>query len=187
MLAPVEDACFTIRKLSPRRSQENLLFREQRRVLDHPTEFLFGGVVVRSLMAVGAGHFFVIHREAFQSHDAKIAIAFFPNLTLFQFHSNRVVAEWKRSLAADPARVCSQPGIGTQRRRCKIQRRVSDASVVGLSVALAAVDRDSGNAGALRIVVPGFEALIHGKHFDAAREAVVAVRNSALPERRWNN
>lgn len=68
---------------STRRGEKDFLFREQRRVLEHSAEFFLGHVMMRAFVAVWTGHFFVIHGQPLQPHDAKVAVAFFPNLTLF--------------------------------------------------------------------------------------------------------
>lgn len=70
-------------KSSARRSEENFPVGEQCRVFDHPAEFFFGHMMMRALVAVRAGHFLVIDGQTFQPHDAKVAVAFLPNLTLF--------------------------------------------------------------------------------------------------------
>jgi hypothetical protein len=65
---------------------KNILIGQEGGVLEQTAEFFFGRVVMRACAAIGIAGHLVIHREPFQSHDADVFLAEFPDLALLEFH-----------------------------------------------------------------------------------------------------
>jgi len=56
------------------------------RALEQAAEIFFAGDVPRAFLVAEVGQRFVFHFEPFETHDADIFFARFPNLSLAQFH-----------------------------------------------------------------------------------------------------
>jgi hypothetical protein len=59
---------------------------KQASLLEQPAEILLAGDVMRAFLAHQAGHAFVFDFETFQSDDANVFFAMFPDLALAQLH-----------------------------------------------------------------------------------------------------
>ena len=81
-----------------RRGWQNFYGRQQPGLFQQPTEIFFTGDQLPALLGVEAGHGFVFHFEPFQSDDADIFLALFPDLALLQLHGHHYTNRM-RSLA----------------------------------------------------------------------------------------
>jgi hypothetical protein len=68
------------------------------RSLEQAAKIFFAGDDFRAVLAGEAGHGFVFHFKSFQTHDADVFPALFPNLALAQFHGVMIPTDWEKRL-----------------------------------------------------------------------------------------
>ena len=64
--------------------------RKQMRPFEQAAEVFFAGDVLCAFLVAEVGHGFVFHFEPFQTHDADVFPALFPELALIQFHASTI-------------------------------------------------------------------------------------------------
>lgn len=60
------------------------------RAFEQAAEIFFAGDVHRAFLVAEVGHGFVFHFEPFETHDADVFLALFPDLALAQLHGRTI-------------------------------------------------------------------------------------------------